>query len=58
MPMIAKIRSLATERCAEIIHESAVAIGAPVSWEDDSVHALSKRASRIQQLAEEVWAAS
>jgi hypothetical protein len=51
--MIEKIQSLATERCAEIIHESVVAMDIPVSWEDDSVNALSKRAGKIQELAEE-----
>jgi len=55
--VIDKIHSLATERCAEIIHESAAAMGRAVGWEEDSVNALSKRAGKIQELAEEVWAA-
>jgi len=53
--MIERIGSLTTERCAEIIHEVTGVLGDSVPWEDDSINALSHRARRIQQLAEELW---
>ena len=54
--IIDRIHSLPTERCAELIGEAVAAIGSPVPWADDSAFALSKRAVKIQQLVEEVWA--
>jgi hypothetical protein len=56
--MLNQIRSLAADRCAEIIHGVAAATRIPITWADDSISALSHRASIIQQLAEEVWAVS
>jgi hypothetical protein len=56
MEMIDRIRSTPTQRWSAIINEVVTAIGAPVNWHEDVVNALSKRAGRIQQLAEEVWA--
>jgi len=56
MEMIDRIRSTPTKRWSAIINEVVAAIDAPVTWHEDVVNALSKRAGRIQQLAEEVWA--
>jgi hypothetical protein len=55
--MIERIHSLSQERCNRLVTEAVDVIGSPVGWADDSVHALSRRAGRIAQLVEEVWAA-
>lgn len=56
METIDRIRSTPSQRWSAIINEVVAAIGLPVTWDDDVVNALSKRAGRIQKLAEEVWA--
>lgn len=55
--MIERIRLLSEERCKQLLGEVAAAIGAPVEWIDASAHVLSRRAVKVQQLAEDVWAA-
>jgi hypothetical protein len=56
--IVRQINQVTEERCAQIIAEVVTAIGSPVEWQENSVHALIQRASRIQQLAEEVWRAA
>lgn len=53
--IVQQISKLKKERCAEIITEAVTAIGSPVEWQENSIHALMHRAGRVQQLAEEVW---
>jgi hypothetical protein len=54
--MIDRIQLCTHDKCAEIVRDVVDAIGSPVSWEDDTIVALSRRAQNIQKLAEEVWA--
>jgi len=55
--MLERIHQITNERCAEIIHEAAIAIGVPIEWEDDSISAVCSRSDQIYQLSEEVWEA-
>lgn len=52
---ILRVSQMTREKCSEVLLQAQAAIGTPVPWLDDSVHALIHRANRIQQLAEEVW---
>ena len=54
--IIGRIAAVTKERCSAIIDEAEAAIGSPVDWDDNCAHALASRATRIQKLAEEVWA--
>ena len=54
--IIARINSVTTERCAEIINDVEGAMNVPIEWKDGSIDVLSYRAARIQGLAEELWA--
>lgn len=49
------ISSFTEDRCRAILEDVQTALGNPVPWLDDSIHAVVSRSNRIEQLVEEVW---
>jgi len=53
-PVVERIENLGSNRCSEIIAAVVEKVG-PIPWSGNSIEALSRRATRIAQIAGEIW---
>jgi len=53
-PIMDRIRQVTRQRCTDIVNEVLAKLG-PVAWADNSIEAVSRRTTRINEIVEEVW---